>query len=229
MKDMLEGVRVLDFSSNAAGPTCAAMLADYGAEVVKIERPVTGNDERAYGIQVDGGVSLLGAWLNRGKKSVTLNLKDPEAIKLIKQMVKEFDVLVESGRPGVMKKLSLDFETIHAINPKLVYCSVSAFGQDGPYSRKPGYDIIAQAMSGLMDITGEKNGPPMKSGTTLSDYVGGINAFGSVLAALRYAEHTGIGQHVDVSLLMSMIYLNGAVEYLNIWISPQRLWTVCWQ
>ena len=222
MKDMLEGVRVLDFSSNAAGPTCAAMLADYGAEVVKIERPVTGNDERAYGIQVDGGVSLLGAWLNRGKKSVTLNLKDPEAIKLIKQMVKEFDVLVESGRPGVMKKLGLDFETIHAINPKLVYCSVSAFGQDGPYSRKPGYDIIAQAMSGLMDITGEKNGPPMKSGTTLSDYVGGINAFGSVLAALRYAEHTGIGQHVDVSLLMSMIYLNGAVEYLNIGISPQR-------
>ena len=137
MKDMLEGVRVLDFSSNAAGPTCAAMLADYGAEVVKIERPVTGNDERAYGIQVDGGVSLLGAWLNRGKKSVTLNLKDPEAIKLIKQMVKEFDVLVESGRPGVMKKLGLDFETIHAINPKLVYCSVSAFGQDGPIPANP--------------------------------------------------------------------------------------------
>lgn len=222
IKNMLEGIKVLDFTSNAAGPTCTAMLADYGAEVVKIERPVVGNDERTYGIQVEGGVSLLGAWLNRGKKSVTMNLKDPDVIELLKKMVLDYDVVVESGRPGVMKKLGLDYETLHKINPKLVYCSISAFGQNGPYSKKPGYDIIAQAMSGVMDITGEQDGPPIKSGTTLSDYVGGINAFGSILAAVRYADKTGIGQHVDVSLLMSMIYLNGAFEYLNIGMDPKR-------
>ena len=214
-KGMLEGVRVLDFTSNAAGPTCTAMMADYGAEVIKVERPGTGNDERTYGIQVDG-VSLLGAWLNRGKKSITLNLKKPESIAVIKKIIGSFDVLVESGRPGVMDKLGLGYETIHALNPKLVYCSISAFGQTGPYALKPGYDLIAQAMSGLMDITGEKDGPPVKSGTTLSDYVGGVNAFGSIVTALRYAEQSGIGQHVDISLLMSVVFLNGIVEYMNI-------------
>lgn len=215
MGDMLQGVRVLDFTSNAAGPCCTGMLADYGAEVIKIERPNTGNDERTYGIQVDG-MSLLGAWLNRGKKSVTLDLKNPDAIALIKRMVTDCDILVESARPGVMEKLGLGYQEIHQINPKLVYCSVSAFGQNGPYSKKPGYDLIAQAMSGIMDLCGEKDGPPVKSGTTLSDYVGAINAFGSIVTALRYAEQTGIGQWIDVSLLMTMIYLNGAVEYLNI-------------
>lgn len=215
MSDMLKDVRVLDFTSNAAGPCCTGMLADYGAEVIKIERPVTGNDERTYGIQVDG-MSLLGAWLNRGKKSVTLNLKDPDAVALIKRMVQDCDVLVESARPGVMDKLGLGYEEIHKLNPKLVYCSISAFGQSGPYAKKPGYDLIAQAMSGIMDICGEKDGPPVKSGTTLSDYVGAINAFGSIVTALRYAEQTGVGQQIDVSLLMTMIYLNGAVEYLNV-------------
>ncbi len=215
MADMLSGVRVIDFTANAAGPTATAMLADYGAEVVKIEKPNTGNDQRAYGIQVDG-VSLLGAWLDRGKKSVTLDLKDPESIEIIKRMLPDFDILAESGRPGVMDKLGLGYEEVHKINPKLVYCSVSAFGQNGPYARKPGYDLIAQAMSGIMDICGDPNGAPVKSGTTLSDYVGGIAGFGSIVTALRYAEKTGVGQHVDVSLLMSMIYLNGAVEYLNV-------------
>ena len=215
MADMLSGVKVLDFTSNAAGPCCASMLADYGAEVIKIERPKVGNDERTYGIQVDN-VSLLGAWLNRGKKSVTMNLKNPKAIEVLKKMIADCDILVESARPGVMDRLGLGYETVHELNPKLVYCSVSAFGQSGPYAHKPGYDLIAQAMSGIMDLCGEKDGPPVKSGTTLSDYVGAINAFGSIVTALRYAEKTGIGQHIDVSLLMTMIYLNGAVEYLNI-------------
>ncbi len=215
MADMLSGVKVLDFTSNAAGPCCASMLADYGAEVIKIERPKVGNDERTYGIQVDN-VSLLGAWLNRGKKSVTMNLKNPKAIEVLKKMIADCDILVESARPGVMDRLGLGYETVHELNPKLVYCSVSAFGQNGPYAHKPGYDLIAQAMSGIMDLCGEKDGPPVKSGTTLSDYVGAINAFGSIVTALRYAEKTGIGQHIDVSLLMTMIYLNGAVEYLNI-------------
>ncbi len=215
MRDMLEGIRVLDFTANAAGPCCTGMLADYGAEVIKIERPVTGNDERTYGIQVDG-TSLLGAWLDRGKRSVTMDLKDPEAVELLKGMVQDCDILVESARPGVMDRLGLGYEAMHRINPRLVYCSISAFGQAGPYSQKPGYDLIAQAMSGVMDLCGDPDGPPVKSGTTLSDYVGALNAFGSILAALRHAERTGQGQHVDVSLLMTMIYLNGAVEYLNI-------------
>ena len=215
MADMLSGVKVLDFTSNAAGPCSTSMMADYGAEVIKIERPKTGNDERTYGIQVDG-VSLLGAWLNRGKKSVTMNLKNPKSIEILKKMIKDCDILVESARPGVMDRLGLGYEEVHKINPKIVYCSVSAFGQDGPYSRKPGYDLIAQAMSGIMDLCGEKDGAPVKSGTTLSDYVGAINAFGSIVTALRYAEKTGVGQHIDVSLLMTMIYLNGAVEYLNV-------------
>lgn len=129
MKDMLEGIRVLDFSENAAAPTATAMLADYGAEVIKVERPKVGNTQRTFGMQVENGISLLGAWLDRGKKSIELNLKDPEAIELIKRMVKDFDVLVQSNRPGVMEKLGLGYETIHEINPKIVYCSISMYGQ----------------------------------------------------------------------------------------------------
>ena len=189
MRDMLEGIRVLDFTANAAGPCCTGMLADYGAEVIKIERPVTGNDERTYGIQVDG-TSLLGAWLDRGKRSVTMDLKDPEAVELLKGMVQDCDILVESARPGVMDRLGLGYEAMHRINPRLVYCSISAFGQAGPYSQRPGYDLIAQAMSGVMDLCGDPDGPPVKSGTTLSDYVWALNAFGSILAALRHAERT---------------------------------------
>lgn len=222
MKDMLEGIRVLDFSENAAAPTATAMLADYGAEVIKVERPKVGNTQRTFGMQVENGISLLGAWLDRGKKSIELNLKDPEAIELIKRMVKDFDVLVQSNRPGVLEKLGLGYETIHEINPKIVYCSISMYGQQGPYANSGGWDVMAQAMSGQMDITGEKDGPPIKHGTTLSDYVCGISAFGHILAALRYADKTGRGQHVDLSLLMTDIYLNGALGYLNVGISPKR-------
>lgn len=222
MNNLLEGIRVLDFSQNAAGPTATAMLADYGAEVVKIERPVIGNTQRTFGMQCDNGVSLLGAWLDRGKKSVEMDLKDPQAIELIKRMVKDFDVVAESNRPGVMDRLGLGYEELRKINPKLVYLSVSMYGQKGPYGKEPGWDVMAQAMSGLMDITGEKNGPPMKHGTTLSDYVAGISAFGHILAALRYAEKTGIGQQIDVSLFMTDIYLNGSIGYLNVGINPTR-------
>lgn len=216
MAGMLEGIKVLDFSTNAAGPTTGATLADYGAYVVKVEKPGTGADERTFGIQVEGGKSLLSAWLNRGKKSVTLDLKDPEAIEIIKKMLPDFDVMIESNRPGVMAKLGLDYETVHAINPRLIYCSISAFGQNGPYAKKPGYDLLAQAMSGMMDVTGEKDGPPTKHGTTLGDYFGGMNAFASVVTAIVYQQRTGIGQHIDVSLLQGLIYLNSNVDYMNI-------------
>ena len=221
MSGMLDGVKVLDFTTNAAGPTAGGALADYGAYVVKIEKPKTGADERSFGVQVDGK-SLLSAWFNRGKKSVVLDLKDPDAIAIVKNMVKDFDVLIENNRPGVMKKLGLDYETIHAINPRLVYCSVSAFGQEGPYSKNPGYDLLAQAMSGMMDITGEKDGPPLKHGTTLGDYFGGVNAFASIVTALYYQQKTGIGQHVDVGLLQGLIYLNSTIDYTNVNIFTKR-------
>ena len=136
MNNLLEGIRVLDFSQNAAGPTATAMLADYGAEVVKIERPVIGNTQRTFGMQCDNGVSLLGAWLDRGKKSVEMDLKDPQAIELIKRMVKDFDVVAESNRPGVMDRLGLGYEELRKINPKLVYLSVSMYGQKGPYGKR---------------------------------------------------------------------------------------------
>lgn len=216
MADALEGIRVLDFTTNAAGPVSGGMLADYGAEVIKIERPGTGADERNFGVQVEPGKSMLSAWFNRGKKSVTLDLKDPDAIALILKMVPDFDVLIENNRPGVMDRLGLGYEKLHELNPKLIYCSVTAFGQQGPYAKKPGYDLIAQAMSGMMDITGEKNGPPMKHGTTLGDYFGGCNAFSAIVTALVYQQRTGLGQHVDVSLLQGLLYLNSTVDYLNV-------------
>lgn len=216
MADALEGIRVLDFTTNAAGPVSGGMLADYGAEVIKIERPGTGADERNFGVQVEPGKSMLSAWFNRGKKSVTLDLKDPDAIALILKMVPDFDVLIENNRPGVMDRLGLGYEKLHELNPKLIYCSVTAFGQQGPYAKKPGYDLIAQAMSGMMDITGEKNGPPTKHGTTLGDYFGGCNAFSAIVTALVYQQRTGLGQHIDVSLLQGLLYLNSTVDYLNV-------------
>lgn len=216
MAGALEGIKVLDFTTNAAGPVSGGMLADYGAEVIKIERPGTGADERNFGVQVEPGKSVLCSWLNRGKKSVTLDLRDPEAIALILKMAPDFDVLIENSRPGVMDRLGLGYEKLREINPKLIYCSVTAFGQHGPYAKKPGYDLIAQAMSGMMDITGEKNGPPMKHGTALGDYFAGCNAFSAIVTALVYQQRTGLGQHVDVSLLQGMIHLNSTVDYLNI-------------
>jgi crotonobetainyl-CoA:carnitine CoA-transferase CaiB-like acyl-CoA transferase len=216
MTDVLEGIKVLDFSTNAAGPLACGMLADYGAYVVKIEKPKTGADERAFGVQVAEGKSLVAAWLNRGKKSVTMDLKDPEAIAIIKRMIPDFDVLLENNRPGVMAKLGLDYETLHAISPRLIYCSISAFGQTGLYAQKPGYDILAQAMSGIMDITGYQDGPPTKHGTVLGDYFGGMNGFTSILTALIYQQRTGRGQHIDVSLLHGLLFLNSVVDYLNI-------------
>ena len=214
MSGLLEGIRVLDFSTNAAGPLASAPMADFGADVVKIEKP-SGADERSFGAQDENGVSFICAWLNRGKKSVALNLKDPRAVDLIKKMIQDFDVLVESARPGAMEKLGLGYEVLHAINPRLIYCSVSTYGQNGPYRSKSGYDLLAQAMSGLMDTTGDPSGPPVQVGYPIGDYVSGLNAFASILAAIIYQQRTGMGQHIDVSLVNSLLYLNSNIDYVN--------------
>lgn len=208
---VFEGIRVLDFSNNVAGPCCASLLADMGAEVVKIERPVAGDDSRGIMPRVEGK-SLTFIWTNRGKKSVELDLHDPEAVELIKRMIVDADVIVESFKPGQMKKFGLDYETVHAIKPSLVYCSISACGQTGAYASKPGFDIIAQGMSGLMDLAGDPDGAPVKQGVTIGDYVGSLNAYGAIVTALYYSRATGKGQLVDISLLDGLVYCNTTLD-----------------
>jgi len=183
MAGMLDDVKVLDFTTNAAGPVASAEMSDYGAQVIKIES-MNGGPERTY-VPILEGKSLTHAWVNRGKKSITLNLKDPRAIEIVKALAKDADVLIESNRPGVMKRLGLDYETLKEINPSLIYCSLTAFGQ------------------------------PLKHGIALADYFGGFNVFASVLTALHYQRRTGKGQYIDVSLLQGMIHLNSTIDRLN--------------
>ena len=215
MDQMLKGLRVLDMTNNLAAPIAAVSMADYGAEVIHIERPVVGDDSRAYLPMVDGQ-SLSYCSYNRGKKSVVLDLKDPKGVELVKRMIKDTDVLIESFRPGVMDRLGLGYETAAEINPGLIYCSVSAFGQKGPYREKPGYDLIAQAYSGFMHLTGEKDKRPMLSGVAIGDLVSALNAFGSIMAALVYRGKTGKGQHVDISLCRTMLWCNTYLDYVNV-------------
>lgn len=222
MEEMLKDIKILDFTTNVAGPTCAAMFADYGADVIKIERPVLGDDNRGFAPALENNESLPSSWSNRGKKSVVLDLTDPRGVEIAKKMIADADVLIESFKPGVMKKFGLDYDEVVKINPKIVYGSISAFGQTGPYSKEPGYDIIAQAMSGLMYITGYPDGEPIKSGTTIGDYVGAMNGYASILTAIYYQRRTGIGQHVDVALVRGLLWMNGGVDRTNVGMFTER-------
>lgn len=213
MIGMLDSLKVLDFTFNIAGPMASAELADYGASVVKIEK-MTGAEERNFAPMVKGK-SLCHSWINRGKKSITLNLKDDKGLALAKQLIQNADVMIESFRPGVMKGLGLGYDDVKALNPSIIYCSVSAYGQTGKYSTKPGYDIIAQAVSGMMSVTGNQEGSPMKHGTALADFFAGVGAYASIMTALFYRERTGKGQHVDMSLVNGMIHLNSTIDRLN--------------
>lgn len=212
MKHLFEEIRVLDFTNNYAGPMAGSMLADYGAEVIHIERPVLGDDNRFFPPIVDG-TSINYCVSNRGKKSVTLDLKDPKAKEIIIRLAKDTDVILESFRPGVMKRLGLDYETIKSINPQIVYCSISAYGQTGPYAHKPGYDIIAQAVSGLMEVTGSPDGEPTKIGSAIGDWIGALNAFGCIGTALFAREKYGIGQHLDISLVRSLLWMAAKLDH----------------
>ena len=211
MGNLFEGLKVLDITNNLAGPGAAALWADYGAEVIKIEKPVYGDDVRAFPVFVDG-YSLANGFVNRGKKSVVLNRKDPVSVEIVKKMVTDVDILVESNRPGVMKRLGLDYDTLKEINPRLIYCSISAFGQTGPYAQRPGYDVIAQGFSGIMDMTGEPDGGPTKIGPNMADTIASMNAFGSISAALYYRERTGMGQQIDISLARGMFWICAALQ-----------------
>jgi crotonobetainyl-CoA:carnitine CoA-transferase CaiB-like acyl-CoA transferase len=194
----LDGIRILDFSRVLAGPLSTALLADLGAEVIKVEPP-TGDDYRVIG-PMKNGISSLFTALNRNKKSLTLDLKHPQAAQTIAALAQQVDVVVENFRPGVAERLGVGPEALRRINPGLVYVSVSGFGQTGPLSHQPAYDIIVQAMSGLMEATGEADGPPTMVGEAVSDVIAGLFASWATLAALLQKQRTGEGQHVDVAM-----------------------------
>ncbi|MCL1960787.1 MAG: CoA transferase [Desulfovibrionaceae bacterium] len=207
----LDGIRVLDLSRVLAGPWCAQNLADLGADVIKIERPGTGDDTRAWGPPFltgdDGAPSREAAYylsVNRNKRSVTCDISKPEGQRLIRELAARCDVFIENYKVGDMARYGLDYAAISAINPKVVYCSVTGFGQTGPYAPRPGYDYVIQGLGGLMSITGERDdrgGGPQKVGVAVVDLFTGMYATVGVLAALRHAERTGQGQHLDMALL----------------------------
>lgn len=200
----LQDIVVLDLTRVLAGPYCTMMLADFGADVIKIEIPVKGDDTRGMGPFVNGS-SLYYANVNRNKKSVTLNLKDPKGKEMFLALVKKADVVVENYRPGVMDRMGLGYEVLKEANERIIYAAVSGFGSYGRCSARPGYDIIAQAYGGLMSITGEPDGEPLRVGTAIGDVLGGMNLIIGILTALHARELSGKGQRVDVALVDSVV------------------------
>lgn len=204
MDKALSNITVLDLTRVLAGPYCTMMLADYGANVIKIEVPGKGDDTRAMGPKKND-YSMYYAYVNRGKKGITLNLKEEEGKKIFIEMVKKADVVVENYRPGVMDKLGLGYDVLKEVNDQIIYAAVSGFGCYGPKYKRPGYDIIAQATSGLMSITGEAGGQPLRVGNAMGDVLGGMNLTIGILMALNARTVTGRGQRVDVSLVDSVV------------------------
>ncbi|TKI05801.1 CaiB/BaiF CoA transferase family protein [Martelella alba] len=202
----LTGVKVLDLSRVLAGPYCASLLADLGAEVIKVEMPEGGDDSRAFTPHL-GGESTYFMLLNHGKQSLTLNLKHPEGRDLFLRLVEQADVVVENFRPGVTQRLGIDYATLNAINPRLVYASISGFGQQGPLAHKAAYDHVIQAMAGIMQVTGRPEGEPTRVGDAIGDVVAGLYGAWGVLAALLQRGVSGCGQHIDVAMLDTMMAL----------------------
>ncbi|MGD8413859.1 MAG: CoA transferase [Candidatus Latescibacterota bacterium] len=200
-KHPLSGYRVLDLSRILAGPYCTMILGDQGAEVIKVERPGTGDDTRTWGPPFAGGESAYYLCANRNKKSIVVDLKEEAGIEVVRELAARSDVMVENFTPGLMKRFGLDYESLRDINPRLVYASITAYGQDGPYRDRPGYDMVLSAVGGLMWITGEKEGDPCKVGVAVTDVMTGIYASGSITAALLWRERSGRGQYLDISLL----------------------------
>lgn len=220
----LAGVRVLDFTRVLAGPAASLALADLGAEVFKIEPPGTGDETRTFPPMRDGESHYYLA-INRGKRSIVVDLKSAEGIALVKDLAAKCDVLVENYRPGVMDRLGLGYETIKAINPRLIYCSISGYGQTGPLKDRPSFDIVLQAMSGALSMNGEPDGLPMKLGIPLGDLVGGINGPIGILSALYERERTGMGRHIDISLMDGLMGMLGYIAQLAFFTGkdPQRV------
>jgi crotonobetainyl-CoA:carnitine CoA-transferase CaiB-like acyl-CoA transferase len=215
-KTSLKGLRVIDFTRVVAGPYSTSSLGDLGADVIKIERPGTGDDSRGWGPPFVGEVSSYFLGLNRNRRSVAVDLQSEEGVEIARRLIADADVVVESFRPGVMDRLGLGYETLKKTNPGLIYCAISAFGQTGPYKERPGYDLMISALGGLMGVTGNTDGEPVKTGVALIDVSTGLHAVIGVLAALHHRTVTGEGQRVDASLLSTelAILINVASEYL---------------
>mgnify|MGYP000950022874 CR=1 FL=1 len=227
----LDGVRVLDLSRVLAGPWATQIMGDFGAEILKIEKPGAGDDTRHWGppfLTTPAGEEGDAAYFlaaNRNKQSLTIDFAKPEGAALVRRLIPHCHVLVENFKTGGLTKYGLDYESVRALNPALVYCSITGFGQTGPYAKRPGYDYIIQGMGGLMSLTGEPHGEPMKSAVAVADLFTGMYAVTAVLAALRHAERTGQGQHIDISLLDSQVAMlaNLGASYLLSGQTPQRL------
>lgn len=223
MPDALGDIVVVDLTHVLAGPYCTMVLADLGANVIKIEPPIVGDDSRAFGpfIEEEGKSSKRQSGyfisINRNKRSVCIDLKTPRGLELLREMIKKADVVVENFRPTAMKKLGLSYHELKAINPGIIYCSICGFGHDAlpEYSARPAYDLVAQAFSGLMSMTGPAGGPPVRVGSSIGDILAGYQAVIGVLAALKYREKTGEGQHVDISMVDGLVSIleNAVARY----------------
>ena len=232
MAGPLQGFRVLDLSRILAGPWASQMLADLGAEVIKIERPGSGDDTRGWGPPYmpdeSGEAGTESAYFhgaNRGKQSLCIDMANPRGQELIRDLVRNSDVLIENFKVGGLARYGLDYDSLKAINPKLVYCSITGFGQTGPYASRAGYDFMIQAMGGIMSVTGEADGQPMKIGVALADVLTGLYAANAIQAALIHQRETGQGQHIDMALLDVQVatLANQAMNYLATGNSPGRL------
>jgi crotonobetainyl-CoA:carnitine CoA-transferase CaiB-like acyl-CoA transferase len=205
----LDGIRVVDLSRILAGPYCSMLLSDFGAEIIKIENPDKGDDTRAYGPPFLEGESVYFLSINRGKKSLTLNLKTPEAREILKKLIQQSDVLLENFRRDYLQSIGFGYDEVVKLNPKIIYASVTGYGHTGPWADRPGYDLAIQGQGGIMSLTGDPNGPPYKTGTSLADITAGLYATLGILLALQARQRTGHGQKVDVSLL------DGQVSFLT--------------
>ena len=224
----LAGIRVLEICNVAAGPFCALLLADLGADVIKLENPGAGDTLRAWPPHTGPENDRLSenfASLNRNKRSVTLDLKNPDDNAKAKNLIANADVLIENNRPGVMKRLGLDFDSALAINPKLIYCSISAYGQTGPRANEGGFDVTIQAMSGIMSVTGEPDGAPVKCGVPVADFTAGLYGAMRICAQLRAVAQTGKGVHIDVPMMGTSLAIAAlqTSEYFGVGKDPVKL------
>ncbi|MGD0795454.1 MAG: CaiB/BaiF CoA-transferase family protein [Dehalococcoidales bacterium] len=222
----LDGIRVIDLTQVLFGPFATMLLGDMGAEIIKIERPEIGDIARGNGPVVNG-VSTYFLSLNRGKKSIALNLSSKEGVEVLLKLVKTADILVENYKPGTMQKLGLGYDRMKQVNPRIIYVSGSGFGQYGPYAGKPAYDVVVQAMGGVMSITGEEGGPPVRPGVSYGDIAAGLFLCIAALAALEERHKSGQGQYIDISMLDCQITVqeNAFARYLNTGEIPRALGT----
>ncbi|XP_046569855.1 succinate--hydroxymethylglutarate CoA-transferase-like [Haliotis rubra] len=220
----LEGIRILDLTRVLAGPYCTMLFADLGADVIKVERPGAGDDTRSWGPPFKGTESAYFLSVNRNKKSIGVDLKTPKGAEIVKQLAGSCDVLIENYLPGKLGEMGLGYDDMKALVPRLVYCSISGYGQTGPYRSRAGYDVIASGVGGLMNITGPRDGDPCKVGVAMTDLSTGLYAFGATMVALHHRQQTGCGQYIDCNLLSTQVasLVNIASNYLNAGVEGKR-------